>query len=224
MEISLSEEEIKPRLIVVAGPNGVGKTSITQLLLYHEWMQGCEYINPDYIALHEYGNWDNTENFIKAAEIAKQRREDCLKKKKNLAFETVFSTVEKTEFIRKALESGFFVRFFFICVNDPTICAQRVAQRVMHGGHDVPISRIIDRYYRSFNNCIIIANHIDRAYFYDNSTNNDKPHLLFRLKKGTPKIHTQNEMPFWGKKMFNHIITESQSSDFDGYNCIRPKI
>ena len=42
-------DAVKPRLIVVAGPNGAGKTSITEKLLRHEWMGGCEYVNPDYI-------------------------------------------------------------------------------------------------------------------------------------------------------------------------------
>ncbi len=40
----------KPRLIVVAGPNGSGKTSITQQLLMHQWMAGCIYVNPDFLS------------------------------------------------------------------------------------------------------------------------------------------------------------------------------
>ena len=49
-----------PRLIVVAGPNGAGKTSITEQLLRHEWMGGCEYVNPVPLrnALFQYfGQW-----------------------------------------------------------------------------------------------------------------------------------------------------------------------
>ena len=37
----------KPGLIVVAGPNGSGKTTITEKLFRHAWMVDCQYINPD---------------------------------------------------------------------------------------------------------------------------------------------------------------------------------
>jgi len=40
----------KPKLLIVAGPNGSGKTSVTHKILKHEWIEGCEYINPDDIA------------------------------------------------------------------------------------------------------------------------------------------------------------------------------
>jgi predicted ABC-type ATPase len=49
----------RPRLIIVAGPNGSGKTSITQQLLMHEWMGGCVYVNPDFIARDEFGDWNS---------------------------------------------------------------------------------------------------------------------------------------------------------------------
>ena len=42
--------EKKTVLIVIAGPNGSGKTSITKKILHHEWMEDATYINPDIIA------------------------------------------------------------------------------------------------------------------------------------------------------------------------------
>lgn len=32
-------------MIVIAGPNGSGKTSVTQKFLLHEWAEGTLYIN-----------------------------------------------------------------------------------------------------------------------------------------------------------------------------------
>ena len=40
----------KPTLCVVAGPNGSGKTTTTELLLANEWGANSLYINPDNIA------------------------------------------------------------------------------------------------------------------------------------------------------------------------------
>ena len=39
-------ENRKPVLIVVAGPNGSGKTSVTSKILQHTVMQNTDYFNP----------------------------------------------------------------------------------------------------------------------------------------------------------------------------------
>ena len=148
---------VKLRLIVVAGPNGAGKTSITEQLLRHEWMQGCEYINPDYIARDEFGDWNAPGAVMNAAVRAAEIRELCVREMRSLAFETVLSMPDKIEFIRRAKQAGFFVRLFFVGTDDPSINAKRVAQRVMEGGHDVPISKIVSRYTRSLANCAVTA-------------------------------------------------------------------
>ena len=90
----------RSRLIIVAGPNGSGKTTITEKLLRHEWMAGCVYINPDFIAQQEFGDWNLPEAVIKAANRAKEMREDCLSSMTSMAIETVFSTPEKVEFVQ----------------------------------------------------------------------------------------------------------------------------
>lgn len=37
----------RPVLIVIAGLNGSGKTSVTSKILHHEWLEDSEYINPE---------------------------------------------------------------------------------------------------------------------------------------------------------------------------------
>lgn len=140
----------KPKLIIVGGPNGSGKTSITWKILNHEWVNDCVYINPDEIARDKYGDWNSPDAVIKAANYAKELREKCLLQKKSHIFETVMSAPDKVAYIAKAKENGFFIRLFFVGTDHPS----RIARRVLEGGHDVPIPKIIARYGKSIANCI----------------------------------------------------------------------
>lgn len=174
----------RPRLLVVAGPNGAGKTTVTEQGLAHTWFAGCEYVNPDLIARDEFGDWNSPDAVLKAAREAERRREACLAERRSLAFETVFSAPDKTEFVRRARIAGYFVRLFFVGTQDPTINAARVALRVIEGGHDVPITKIVSRYFRSIANCADVATEIDRLYLYDNSIDDAEPRLLLRAADG----------------------------------------
>ena len=195
---------MNPNLIVVAGPNGSGKTTITEKLLRHEWMEGCEYINPDVIAQEKFGGWDSEKGIIEAANYAQDLRKRCLESRKSIAFETVFSISEKLQFVQQAKDAGFFVRLFFICTNDPSINAQRVAIRVMEGGHDVPISKIVSRYYRSIANCAEAVSIADRVYFYDNSETDHDPVLIFKTVDGKVAKIYHSVVP-WAKDIVYQI-------------------
>lgn len=191
----------KPILIVIAGPNGSGKTTITSRLLRSEWLEDAVYINPDNVAQEKFGDWNSPEAVINAAQYCENWREKCLSEKQSLIFETVFSSAGKVEFVRRAIESGYFVRIFFISTENPKINASRIAQRVMKGGHDVPITKIISRYVRSIANCAEIASEVDRLYVYDNSIEGEEARPLFRLKEGIiGKIYT-DIIPEWAKNI-----------------------
>ncbi len=180
----MTDGSARPRLLVVAGPNGAGKTTITDRGLAHEWFEGCEYINPDLIAQRELGDWNDPKAVLEAARIAEQRREACLGAGRSLAFETVFSAPDKPEFVRRATSAGYFVRIFFVGTNSPEINAARVARRVLEGGHEVPIRKIIDRWGRSIANAAAIASEVDRFYIYDNSVDERDAELVVRASEG----------------------------------------
>jgi predicted ABC-type ATPase len=174
----------KPILIVIAGPNGSGKTSITEKILEHEWVEECVYINPDLIAKEIFGDWNSPEAVLSAAKLSAELREDCIAEGKSLIFETVLSAPDKIDFIERAKLKGYFIRLFFVGTESPTINASRIAQRVMEGGHDVPISKIISRYSKSIANCCVASKIADRSYVYDNSPDFEEPKLLFRVVDG----------------------------------------
>ena len=93
---------IKPKLLIIAGPNGTGKTSLTDKILKHEWTEGCEYINPDIIARDKFGDWNSDDAVLNAARWATNLREKYLAEKKNFIFETVLSAADKVIFIETA--------------------------------------------------------------------------------------------------------------------------
>lgn len=194
----------KPVLIVIAGPNGSGKTTITSKILRHEWMEDAVYVNPDQVAQERYGDWNSEEAVMKAVLYCEQQREDCLRNDKSLIFETVLSSDGKIDFIRRAHSAGYFIRIFFVATKHPSINAARIAQRVMEGGHDVPIAKVISRYYKSIINCKRCISLADRVYIYDNSIDDADARLLFRTSDG--KLYKQyvEDIPEWASTILEH--------------------
>lgn len=190
----------QPVLIVVAGPNGAGKTTLTREFLRHQWFEGCVYVNPDEIAQDRFGDWNSPEAVLKAARYAERIREECLDARQSLAFETVFSTEGKLSFVRRAIDRGFFVRLFYVSTDHPTINAARIAKRVLEGGHDVPIAKIISRFDKSLKNLREIVPEIERAYVYDNSVENVLPALQFRTVRGTVR-RVYSEGHYWADSL-----------------------
>ncbi len=195
----------RPKLLIIAGPNGAGKTTVTSQILKHEWVEGCEYINPDFIARDKFGDWNSQEMVLKAAQFAETQRENYLANHQSLIFETVLSAPDKIDFVHRAKQHGFFIRLFFIGTDNPLINTSRVAQRVMQGGHDVPIQKIISRYYKSIANCSLLSGIVDRLYVYDNSTENGLPKLLFRANEGK-FIKQYAPTREWAKLIYENII------------------
>ncbi|MBD5277907.1 MAG: AAA family ATPase [Bacteroides sp.] len=200
-----NESSHNPQLIVVAGPNGSGKTTVTQQFLYHEWSDGVVYINPDQVAKDMFGDWNSQKAVLDAANYCKEWRKRCLKEKVSFIFETVFSAEDKMEFILGAKEAGFFIRMFFISTEHPSINAARITNRVIEGGHSVPIDKIITRYYKSILNCESIAEKVDRLYVYDNSIDGQIARPLFRLSDGVLDKMYVNEVPEWAR----HILPDT---------------
>jgi predicted ABC-type ATPase len=133
---------------------------------------------------------------LQAVQIAAERREACLRDGRSLAFETVFSAPDKPEFVRKALGLGYFVRIFFVGTAGPEINAARVARRVLQGGHEVPIRKIVDRWARSIANAASVAAEVDRFYVYDNSVDDRDAQLVVRAADGC-ELKRYADPPEW---------------------------
>lgn len=202
---------IKPVLVVVAGPNGSGKTEITKILrVKYHWAEGLVEVNPDNIAQQEFGDWNDVAAIRKAAQRADEIREKCLAERRGLLFETVLSIPEKVDYIRRAKEAGYFVRLVYVATESSKINMVRVAWRVEQGGHTVPADKIQSRYTRSLKQAIGAARIVDRSYFVDNSrdvensTDPIAPYPVFRTVDGrVAKIYVKKgEFPQWTRAIY----------------------
>lgn len=187
---------MKPVLLVIAGPNGAGKTTVTARLREERWSEGVEYLNPDEVARDRFGDWNSPEAVLSAAEWTEARREELLATGAGIAFETVFSTHGKVEFLERARAAGYFVRVFFVGTSDPRINAARIAGRIMAGGHTVPLEKIVSRYVRSMANLPQAIRLADRVYLYDNSVDGVEARLCARLEEGLLR-KVYGPLPAW---------------------------
>lgn len=192
---------LRPTLCVVAGPNGSGKTTTTIQLINNEWAADSVYINPDNIAQEQFGNWNSPSSVLEAAKFASELRYKCLKDRVNFVFETVFSSQEKLDFIKQAHNEGYFIRFFYVCTTSPEINIHRVTKRYLDGGHEVPISKIISRYYKSLYQAFEALQIVDRGYVYDNSVEGQLPQLLYRTVNGCLFKQYTLSIPEWAQQL-----------------------
>ena len=110
----------------------------------------------------------------------------------------------KYRYIASCVFTRFFVRLFFVCTASPAINASRIARRVMEGGHDVPITKVISRYQKSIANCAIVSRFVDRTYVYDNSIDGSEAQLLFRMTAGEIKKQYTDNIPFWAAPIYGN--------------------
>jgi len=151
-----------PHLIAVAGPNGAGKSTFYEAFL---WPAGLRFVNADTIAR------DLGLDAYEAAELASVLRSQLIARRESFVFETVLSDPEgaKVEFLRQAAADGYGVVLCFIGLADAALSDERVAMRVMQGGHDVPTEKLVARFPRTRANLSRAIEALPRVLIYDNS-------------------------------------------------------
>ena len=171
----------KPMILLFAGPNGSGKSTITQ---YFDKVG--TYTNADEIVAAT--GMSNEE----AAVFADKKRYEAIEAKEDFTFETVLSSHYKLDILKKAKESGYFIKCIFVLTNDPMINVSRVETRVASGGHNVDKDKIISRYYKSLANIKQLIELCDILHVYDNTS---EPVRIIRKHKADFSIFPNDQWP-----------------------------
>lgn len=167
---------------LVVGPNGAGKSTFVELVLQPRALQ-LPFVNADVIAKARWPDSAEAHSY-EAARIAAATRERLLESGRSFIAETVFSHPSKIDLIRSALDRDYDVNLHVVMV-PVDLSVQRVAHRVIAGGHAVPEDKIRERHHRLWSLVAVAVESTTSATFYDNSRRTG-PAIVAEFFQGMP--------------------------------------
>jgi predicted ABC-type ATPase len=154
------------RLDLVVGPNGAGKSTFVELTLA-PLLPGSAFVNADEIAKQRWPD-DPASNSYEAALVAARTRAKLIELGASFIAETVFSHPSKLELVDAAHAADYTVVVHVLLVPE-NLAVERVRHRASAGGHNVPESKIRERYQRLWGLVATAIVRCDSATVYDNS-------------------------------------------------------
>jgi predicted ABC-type ATPase len=186
---------IRPTLTIIAGPNGSGKSTFTRNT---RESLNVPSIDPDEEARKIRPEAPELASVAAGKQAIKLAR-NYLENNQSFAVETTLSGNTYLKMMREPKQKGWVVNLIYIAIDNVEVNIDRVAQRVIDGGHNVPIEDIKRRYERSLENLPIALQLVDNASIYDNSSPEGPQHLL-TIENG--RINQQvSDLPQWLTKV-----------------------
>jgi predicted ABC-type ATPase len=182
---------------IIAGANGVGKTSLYHILKSSDDLG--ERINIDEIVSAK-GSWMDKLLQIKATRTAMSMLNKYIANEITFHQETTLPGNVVLKQIKKAKERGFQIRLYFVSVENVDVALGRVQKRVTKGGHGIDEGLIRKRFEAMPEQLRTILPLCDTASFYDNT-------VRFRrlaLTKGDIIFDSDMDLPAW----FNSLISD----------------
>ena len=141
-----------PTCWIVAGPNGAGKTTFA--LEYLPQVAGCRnFINADLIAAG-LSPLAPEQELVSASRLLLQELETHVRKREDFAFETTLAGRGYLRLIKRLQMEGWQVELIYLALPSIEMSSLRVAERVAHGGHNIPAADINRRFPRSLKNLL----------------------------------------------------------------------
>lgn len=197
-----------PVILVLAGINGAGKSSVMGSFLRQRRLP---YFNPDEAArrIGEVLGCSMEEANARAWEEGRRRLEQAIATRTSHAFESTLGGNTIPALLRIAAERGFDVLVWFVGLATPEQHIARVRARVAAGGHDIPETKIRERWNTSRRNILNLLPFVSELRLFDNSEEGDPaagtippPRLVLHWKDGViiaPALEVLAETPEWAK-------------------------
>ncbi len=208
------------RIYVLAGVNGAGKSSIGGAMLAEA---GVEFFNPDRAARlfrSVYPGIRQEDANSVAWQEGRRLLEKAILERLNFAFETTLGGRTMASLLERAVAAGIEVRVWYVGLEGADLHIARVRSRVAMGGHDIPETKVRERYDRSRMKLIELLPKLTELRVFDNTEEGDPqkgqtpvPKLLLHMNRG--KIVNSYDLPLvpkWAKPILQAAIKFSEET------------
>lgn len=202
----------EPAILVAAGTNGAGKTSIVQPFIE---ANGGAYFNPDEYAtaLAKHGMSTAEANAL-AWRHGFEKLCNAVEAGTAYAFETTLGGHSVAYQLMRALAFGRHVVILYVGLSSPELHLQRIRERVGRGGHDIPEDKVRQRYDASRKNLLSFIGTQASIRVWDNSTqtaDGTPRHAseIFRVdqrKLTVPKDTSPDTLPAWARPLLAQAL------------------
>ncbi len=143
-----------PKLYIISGCNGSGKTTASYTLL-PELLNCSEFVNSDEFAKY-LSPFDPSAASVTASRYMLTKIHYLLGKYADFGVETTLATRSLLKIIQQAQALGYEVTILYFWLNSPELAITRVRDRVAAGGHNISDTTVRRRYFTGL------------KYFFDN--------------------------------------------------------
>ena len=157
-----------PNLYVIAGPNGVGKTTFAKEFL-PSYARCTRFVNADLIAqgLAPFAPGTMT---VKAGKLLLEQIHALALAQEDFAFETTLAGRNYIRLLTGMKRQGYRVHLFFLWIPTVELALARIENRVRMGGHSIPAETVRRRFQRGTRNFVRQYQPLaDSWYVFDNS-------------------------------------------------------
>ena len=175
----------KPRLLVIAGCNGSGKSSFSKYLVPSPNTIPFDYDShflSHYRALMDIDIKEQMAHNLASSDLNVEI-EEAWKSRKDFAYETNFDS-EPMYWPDKFKAKGYDLFLIFLCLDSLELANNRVSIRVENGGHFVPTFEVERRYFAGFKNLNKYCARFDFIDIFEGSAHAKIPEHLATVEKG----------------------------------------